>query len=384
MSVLWFALISMSVGGLIGGVTNALAIKMLFRPRQPWTLLGRRVPFTPGVIPKRKEEIAAQLGRVVAEYLLTEEGVQETLLSSDGRQRAEDWLRRVWDGARRYEGTWEEAIRSYIPSNTWDQGVEVFGQIHGEKLQALLEQAWSSPEWAGRPLSAMFSSHEQEKEVVSRGITEISSFLLIEVARFLESPDGEDWFKAITKQVGGSGLFGGLAGRFVSETGLSGLILEPVVRYLKTPEARQTVEALLHGRWEEWRLKPWQVILDQLPKEATLHLAQGLAARWLTAERLLSGSVARTLVRFDEKMEEWIPGIAHWLLQRAAGQIHKLLDAIDIKQTVQKQVSRFPLERLEEVILHVSGSEFRMITWLGVILGIGIGALQALWYWLSS
>ena len=43
------------VGGVIGYITNNLAIKMLFRPRKAIYIGKWHIPFTPGLIPKQKE-----------------------------------------------------------------------------------------------------------------------------------------------------------------------------------------------------------------------------------------------------------------------------------------------------------------------------------------
>lgn len=61
------------IGAAIGGVTNHLAIKMLFRPHEAIYIKNWRVPFTPGLIPKRRDELARQLGLTVVNYLLTPE-----------------------------------------------------------------------------------------------------------------------------------------------------------------------------------------------------------------------------------------------------------------------------------------------------------------------
>ena len=42
------------IGAVIGAATNHLAIKMLFRPYKPYYLFGKQLPFTPGLIPKKK------------------------------------------------------------------------------------------------------------------------------------------------------------------------------------------------------------------------------------------------------------------------------------------------------------------------------------------
>ncbi len=44
------------IGAVIGYITNWLAIKMLFRPREAKYIFGMKLPFTPGLIPKEKVE----------------------------------------------------------------------------------------------------------------------------------------------------------------------------------------------------------------------------------------------------------------------------------------------------------------------------------------
>ncbi|RIL88187.1 DUF445 family protein, partial [Staphylococcus chromogenes] len=69
------------IGALIGGVTNMIAIKMLFHPFKAYYIFGKRIPFTPGLVPKRREEIASKIGQVVEEHLLTESLIREKITS---------------------------------------------------------------------------------------------------------------------------------------------------------------------------------------------------------------------------------------------------------------------------------------------------------------
>ena len=86
------------IGAVIGYATNWVAVKMLFRPQKEVRLFGRRLPFTPGVIPKGKERLARAVGRAVEEKLLTREVLQEVLLSEEKkevvRKAAADMLER--------------------------------------------------------------------------------------------------------------------------------------------------------------------------------------------------------------------------------------------------------------------------------------------------
>lgn len=70
------------LGAMIGYLTNKVAIRMLFRPLNPWYILGRRVPMTPGIIPSKRHDLAENIGNMVGEKLLTATDIS-TALSAD-------------------------------------------------------------------------------------------------------------------------------------------------------------------------------------------------------------------------------------------------------------------------------------------------------------
>ena len=69
------------VGSVIGYITNDIAIRMLFRPHQAKYILGHKVPFTPGIIPKEKGRIAASVGGAISVNLMNQEVLEKNLLS---------------------------------------------------------------------------------------------------------------------------------------------------------------------------------------------------------------------------------------------------------------------------------------------------------------
>ena len=71
------------LGALIGYITNDIAIRMLFRPHTAKYVLGRRVPFTPGIIPKEKGRIAEAIGGVISQNLMNPEVLTRYLLSPE-------------------------------------------------------------------------------------------------------------------------------------------------------------------------------------------------------------------------------------------------------------------------------------------------------------
>lgn len=73
------------IGGIIGYSTNYIAVKMLFRPLKPVKIGKYTLPFTPGIIPKRKDKLAEAIGNAVGQNLFTKQDMQELFQNSSVR-----------------------------------------------------------------------------------------------------------------------------------------------------------------------------------------------------------------------------------------------------------------------------------------------------------
>ena len=109
------ALITIALGALAGGVTNQLAIWMLFHPYEPPKLFGRwRVRLLQGAIPKNQPRLAAAIGRTVGNRLLTPEDLTGTFAEPGFRQAFDERLAHVVDGILNRE---RGSIRSMLPES---------------------------------------------------------------------------------------------------------------------------------------------------------------------------------------------------------------------------------------------------------------------------
>ncbi|NPA13000.1 MAG: DUF445 family protein [Aquificae bacterium] len=80
-------LVFVLIGAFIGYITNYLAIKMLFRPYTEKRIFGVKVPFTPGLIPKQREEIASSIARTVKHHLFSEERIKQLFEKGGYREK---------------------------------------------------------------------------------------------------------------------------------------------------------------------------------------------------------------------------------------------------------------------------------------------------------
>ena len=85
----------LTISGLIGFMTNWVAIKMLFRPTHRRPILGQ------GLIPAQKDRIAYRLARAVAEDLINPEIIKKKIHDSQAitkyREKATQYIRQVID-----------------------------------------------------------------------------------------------------------------------------------------------------------------------------------------------------------------------------------------------------------------------------------------------
>lgn len=101
------------IGGLIGLITNSLAIKMLFRPYKELKIGRLRVPFTPGLIPKEKPRIAHAIAQVISSYILDQETILAALASESIQNAYDSWYTQKWNIWKTSELTFAEFLQVY-------------------------------------------------------------------------------------------------------------------------------------------------------------------------------------------------------------------------------------------------------------------------------
>ena len=80
----WLFIIIPLISAFIGWVTNWIAIKMLFHPREPKKILG--ITFH-GIFPKRQQQFAEKLGKLVSAEFLSFDDIEEKISNPDNLKK---------------------------------------------------------------------------------------------------------------------------------------------------------------------------------------------------------------------------------------------------------------------------------------------------------
>lgn len=123
------------IGAIIGYCTNYIAIKMMFRPFEAKKIGKFKVPFTPGIIPRRKESMAKAIGRVVEENLLNEDTVKNALLSDEVKNQIKAKIEQEIGRHRDDERTIEDIILNYVDGITYIEEVARIEEKLSEKVK---------------------------------------------------------------------------------------------------------------------------------------------------------------------------------------------------------------------------------------------------------
>lgn len=120
------ALVTVVFGALAGGLTNSVAIWMLFHPYEPPRIGRWRVRFFQGAVPKNQPRLAAAIGRTVGNRLLTPEDLTHTFADVEFRRAFDEKLAGFLDQVLTAE---RGSLRELIPPAVMDE------------LEPLLEEA---------------------------------------------------------------------------------------------------------------------------------------------------------------------------------------------------------------------------------------------------
>lgn len=80
------------IGGLIGYITNVIAIKLIFRPINPIKIPILNIEII-GMIPKRKTEIATNIARVVEDQFISVDEITDNIITEQDKRHIIDYIK---------------------------------------------------------------------------------------------------------------------------------------------------------------------------------------------------------------------------------------------------------------------------------------------------
>lgn len=136
---------------------------------------------------------------------------------------------------------------------------------------------------------------------------------------------------------------------------------------------------LLRNESNKWMDSSVATVEEFIGKERLQRSIRELVAKMIETNEVFDKKIADVFAPYRAQViDEWIPKAVAKGMQWVSDQVEIFIDRLQIADIVRTEVETFSVERLEEMILSISRREFKMITYLGALLGGVIGVFQAI------
>ncbi|MDK0618768.1 DUF445 family protein [Clostridium perfringens] len=132
------------IGAVIGYITNWLAIKMLFRPREAKYIFGMKLPFTPGLIPKEKSRIANKVGETVGTHLLNSDSLGKALKDDKIKAKFNEVAKEKINQVINSNSTLEESLKNTLGENYYALKGNMINNIAKTILESIQEEEFKN------------------------------------------------------------------------------------------------------------------------------------------------------------------------------------------------------------------------------------------------
>lgn len=311
------------LGGVIGYITNDIAIRMLFRPHKAKYIMGVHVPFTPGIIPKEKGRMADAIGGVISENLMNKDVLERYLLSDDMVSKVRLSVEEFIETQKHNPETVKEFLGHYLS----DDEIATISQNVNESIT---KQTYTK-----------LSDASVGEKVAHIAIDHVAEKLSIDGAQELLAGLG-----GTMRGLGGmaAGLFGGnILAKFL------GMLREPAEHFLA-----KNINTMLRDNGEE-------IVSNMIGGEV---------------ETFLNKPVCKLLEGHEEQLAQAVNTIESIYRSIITEHLPKILDSINISKIVRERINEMDVNETEKLIFQVMSKELKAIVWLGALLGLVMGSVN--------
>lgn len=321
-------IIPILVGALIGYCTNYIAIKMLFRPQKPIYVFGKKLPFTPGVIPKNKSRIAAAVGNAVGQNLFTNQDIVNAIIESGLKNNLSE---KIMDTAFNTDSSIKDYIDKYYSKKSSE---------NDDLIQTELSKEVDYDASDYDDVIIEETDYDKIKNKVSDVITSkiLGAFEKIDLNAMVSQIAS----KTLSEKVKGT-----MMEMFLNESTVSAMsapIGNSIAEYIKN-HGEEIIYPLVDTEVDSFMEKPVSENLEELGLDTNI-------------------------------LESFVNKLFDTAVSKCGSMISEY---IDIPGIVESKINKMDVSELEELVMQVMKNELQTVINLGALIGAVIGIINIFW-----
>lgn len=395
------------LGGIIGYFTNDIAIKMLFRPYRPIYVGGRRLPFTPGLIPANQERLAQRISNAILGSLLTPEELQNIarrLLQPERVQAAIQWLlsltlTQIQQGNEQRTVKIVSNILHDLVGQSLPRTIKVLArredfleaQLNQLFDQVLLEFQFSKPQ--AEQLSKWMLDAVLPPNVLRQGAIDFLTDRNIQVIdeSFRSKTSGTYW--VVANLFGVRNALVRLRTHCLDEPDASNAVIKELIRTLNIQDRlREVLQNLslqnlpvatvrqlrrtLRDNFRHYLQTQGEELLLGLSNSVDWDKVAGLLVNRLRASEAVNSSLEPVSKELALVLERYLERDLEAIVKQA-------IPILNLEQVIMDRVKATSPQNLEAAIQGIVKSELQGIVNLGGVLGVLVGLMQTVFVLLT-
>ncbi|MGX0405247.1 uncharacterized membrane protein YheB (UPF0754 family) [Staphylococcus capitis] len=359
----------MIIGAIIGGITNVIAIRMLFHPFKPYYIFKMRIPFTPGLIPKRRGEIAEKIGQVIEDHLITEEMIRHKLNQPQSQEAIQDLVLTQIQKLKSQDATIEnfahaldinvtDLLNNKVKTTLNDKLINFYQQHKQEALTACLP--------------------EQLFVLADDKVEELADLLCERARKYLNSEKGShDIYEMLDTFFQEKGKIVGLLQMVMTKESIAERIQHELIRLTQHPKAHVIINKIIRNEYETLKNKHLEELVSDEQFESISKSTTDLLISYIDLNgkaRLPIYELAPQFIHFLEN--EAATKITQVIVHNTSRHLTNIMKKINLRQLVEDQINTFDLDYIEKLIIEIANKELKLIMSLGFLLGGIIGFFQ--------
>ena len=301
---------------------------MLFRPQKPIYVFGKKLPFTPGVIPKNKSRIAAAVGNAVGQNLFTNQDIVNAITESGLKNNLSE---KIMDTAFNTDSSIKDYIDKY------------YSKKSGENDDLIQTELSKEVDYDASDYDDVIIEETDYDKIKNK----VSDVITSKILGAFEKIDLNAMVSQIASKTLAEKVKGTMMEMFLNESTVSAMsapIGNAIAEYIKN-HGEEIIYPLVDAEVASFMEKPVSENLDELGLDTNI----------------LESAVNKL---FDTAVSKCGSMISEY---------------IDIPGIVESKINKMDVSELEELVMQVMKNELQTVINLGALIGAVIGIINIFW-----